>query len=295
MLNHDCVTAKQLADRFNVSVRTIQRDMDSISVAGIPLTATVGSAGGYSIAPAYKIRNHFVKKEDFTIILMALKSLHSGYESSRLDGILEKYLSLSGESSARVFLDYSITKEDRRVLELNKMLERAISIFQEVDFAYRDVHGKATHRTVQPLAMSFKWYAWYLLAYDTGKKGLRTFKVSRIQDMVITGLHFPPVENVKELLRQQEEAYYSCCVDIKVWCHHDSTLLLRENFPDADIETLPDGHCRMNLHVPPSEPLWRALLLGMGGNVKVLEPKKYREELTETARAFFAINDTQLS
>lgn len=295
LLNHDCVTARQLAERFGVSVRTIQRDMDSISLAGIPLTATTGNTGGYSIAPSYRVRNHFVKREDFSIILMALQSLQTGYENSRLEGILEKYLSLSDARFPRVFLDYSVTKEDRRVLELNKLLEQAIEGFQEVTFAYRDVQGKATQRIVQPLAMSFKWYAWYLLAYDTIKEGLRTFKVSRVQDLTITENYFAPVENVELLLRQQEEAYYRSCVNIKVWCHHNSAFLLHENFPDAEIEVLPDGHCRMLLRVPPAEPLWKALLLGLGGDVKVLEPDAYREELAGMARAFVAINDTQVS
>lgn len=84
------------------------------------------------------------------------------------------------------------------------MLEQAIESFQEVAFAYRDVQGKATQRIVQPLAMSFKWYAWYLLAYDTIKEGLRTFKVSRVQDLAITESYFAPAENVELLLRQQE-------------------------------------------------------------------------------------------
>lgn len=295
LLNRDCVTARQLANRFGVSVRTIQRDMESISLAGIPLTATAGNAGGYSISPAYKVRNHFVKKEDFSIILMALKSLHTGYESSRLEGILEKYLSLSGTGSPHVFLDYSVTKEDSRVLELGKRLEWAIENLQEVVFSYRDVRGRETQRTVQPLAMSFKWYAWYLLAYDTGKETLRTFKLARVQDLVITDERFFPVENIETLLRRQEEEYYNNCVDIKVWCHCDSVFLLRENFPGAKMETLSNGHCHMSLRVPPAEPLWKALLLGMGGNVKVLEPDSYREELSEMARTFLAVNDTQVS
>lgn len=112
LLNHDCVTARQLAERFGVSVRTIQRDMDSISLAGIPLTATTGNTGGYSIAPSYRVRNHFVKREDFSIILMALQSLQTGYENSRLEGILEKYLSLS---NARFPASFSITASLRKI------------------------------------------------------------------------------------------------------------------------------------------------------------------------------------
>lgn len=291
LLNNKSITAKQLAGRFKVSVRTIQRDMDSISLAGIPLTANLGSQGGYSLLPEYKLQNQFVKKEDFNIIIMALKSLSTSYKSGPLEDILNKYLALSDASAPSVYLDYGVTREDSRVQLNNSVLEQAVSTFQEITFTYRNVHGMLSDRRAQPLALRFKWYAWYLFAYDVGKKDYRTFKVARMDCLVMTETAFTPPKDVKSLLDAQELKYLQTCDDIEVWCHQRDILALEEYFPEEKKELLPDGHYLMHLHVPPNERLWQALLLSLGGSVKILSPEGYRNTLIETAQKFLSNYD----
>lgn len=92
LLNHKTATAKQLSERFQVSVRTIQRDVESIALAGVPIMATKGSGGGYQLMPAHQIRNQFLKQEDLELIVMALKSLDTGYDNARLKLVLDRYL-----------------------------------------------------------------------------------------------------------------------------------------------------------------------------------------------------------
>ncbi len=291
LLNSNSVTAKQLAGRFKVSVRTIQRDMDSISLAGIPLTANSGSQGGYSLLSEYKLQNQFVKKEDFNIIIMALKSLSTSYKSGQLEGILDKYLALSDASAPSVYLDYGVTREDTRVQQLNRVLEQAVSAFHEITFTYRNVHGTLSDRRAQPLALRFKWYAWYLFAYDVGKKDYRTFKVARMDSLVMTEAAFTPPKDVKGLLEEQEREYLKTCVDIEVWCHQRDIVALEEYFPEEKNELLPGGHFIMHLHVPPNERLWQALLLSLGDSVKILSPEGYRNSLIETAQKFLSNYD----
>jgi predicted DNA-binding transcriptional regulator YafY len=291
LLGNKSITAGQLARKFKVSVRTIQRDMDSISLAGIPLTASSGSRGGYSLLPEYKLQNQFVKKEDFSIIIMALKSLSTSYKSGQLDGILDKYLALSDASAPSIYLDYGAAKEGSRVQQFNCVLEKAVTQFLEISFDYRSVHGTLSSRRARPLALRFKWYAWYLFAYDVGKKDYRTFKVARMDSLAMTDITFIPPKDVKSLLDAQETEYLKTCENIEVWCHQRDILALEEYFPEEKKEQLPDGHYLMHLHVPPSERLWQALLLSLGGSVKILSPAGYRSTLIETAQKFLSNYD----
>lgn len=159
LLNHETVTAKQLAQKFEVSVKTIQRDMESISLSGVPIVSSVGSTGGYALMSDYKIRNQFLKKEDFKLIIIALKSLNSSFDNSGIDTILEKYLALNKEIKPKIFLDYSVTKENCNVQNNNKIIEEGITDSIQMEFDYKNTNGYSSRKRVCPLALKFKWYA----------------------------------------------------------------------------------------------------------------------------------------
>lgn len=295
LLNRETVTARQLADKLGVSVRTIQRDMDDLSLAGIPLRSDLGSRGGYSIDPTYKIKNQFLKPEDFSLIVMALKSLDTAYENGRLESVLNKYRTVGGVNGPSVFLDYSVTKENGSVQTSNKILEDAISRSMQVQFGYRNSVGTASRKTVCPLALRYKWYAWYLFAFDPEKNDYRTYKVARIKNLVVTEIRFESHDDVEKRLLASEREYLKTCETIEVWCSGGSTDELEEYFPEEKKEKLADGNCIMHLHVPPGEKLWQALLLGMGDQVKILKPESYREQLIRTAISFLSNYDIHVS
>lgn len=291
LLNKETVTAKQLAEKFEVSVRTIQRDMDSISMAGIPVVSNTGASGGYSILSSYKLENNFIKKDDYKIIIMALKSLYTGYDNRQLELIIEKYLTMTGEYSHKVYVDYGIAREDSRVQKNNKLAEQSINDMIQITFDYKNVSGILSHRSIQPLALRFQWYGWYLFGFDLDKKDYRTFKIARIQNLRITDIKFDCDVNIEELLRIHDKAYMDTCEDIKVWCHKDNIDVLEEYFPEEEKAASKEGHYIMNLHVPPNERLWQALLISMGDKVKIIEPEYYRQKLIETSFKFLSNYD----
>ena len=295
LLNHKTATAKQLSERFQVSVRTIQRDVESIALAGVPIMATKGSGGGYQLMPAYQIRNQFLKREDLELIVMALKSLDTGYDNARLKLVLDRYLSLQPEQEPKVLLDYSVTKEDEQVQRSNKLLEDSIHRRKQIQFHYRNAQGRVSQKTVQPLALRFQWYAWYLFAYDTNQEAYRTYKVARMRSLCMTDVSFVPHENVQMLLQENDRRYLETCQHMKIWCSPDLLGVLEEYFPDAQRELLEDGGYLMHLYVPPNERLWQALLLSMGKGVRVLEPASVREKLVATAIDFLSNYDIEVS
>lgn len=291
LLNQETMTAKQLAEKFEVSIRTIQRDMDSISMAGVPIVSNTGMNGGYSILSSYKLENQFIKKEDYRIIIMALKSLNTGYESSQLEQIIEKYIALTNGHSQNVFLDYSVAREDNRVQKNNKRIERSIDEHTQIIFDYRNVSGVLSHRNVQPLALRFQWYGWYLFGFDLDKNSYRTFKIARIRNLETTGIIFQYDVDIEELLKRNDKAYTQTCENIKVWCHKDSIDVIEEYFPEVEKRFLDDGHYIINLHVPPNERLWQAMLLSMGDKVKIIEPEYYRQKLIGISLKFLSNYD----
>ena len=126
--NHDNVPASYLAERFHVSVRTIQRDMVSISSIGIPVYAEGGKCGGYSILPTYKIRNSDIRNDEQQMIIKALESLATSYTNDKLKALIEKYNAIiEKEGGQKVFWDFGVTRENDHVQNMNHLLEQAIA------------------------------------------------------------------------------------------------------------------------------------------------------------------------
>lgn len=179
LLNHNSATARELSEKFEVSVRTIVRDMESISLAGVPIVSNIGCNGGYSIYEGYRLQNQFVRKDDFSLIVMALKSLSTGYKNEKLESIIEKYLSLNKDEKQNVILDYSVSSENTSVQLFNKQLEAAIQTSHIAEFEYRNINGYVSQKRVHPLVLRFQWYAWYLFAFDIAKKRLSYIQNSK--------------------------------------------------------------------------------------------------------------------
>ncbi len=291
LLNHENVSARELAERFHVSVRTIQRDMVSITEAGIPVYSNQGKSGGYSILPSYKVKNCNIHQEEQQLIQQALESLATSYANETLAGLIEKYhLLLEQEQS--IFFDFGIARENQQVQKTNQMLKHAIEANALVEFFYRDAQGKETQRLVEPLAMQYKWYSWYLFAWSVPQEAYRTFKVARIRKLQITpGKSDRKHPAVKELMEQSDRAYGETCITLEVEFDKRDTCLMEEYFPDSHIEEWSAEKSRIWIQVPPGERLWKALLLSMGNRVEIISPEACRNELIETAQMFLSNYD----
>lgn len=293
LLNHDNVTASYLAQRFKVSVRTIQRDIICISSIGIPVYALNGKNGGYSIMKNYKIKNMNIYTNEQQLIINALESLATSYSNDALNSLIEKYNTIiEKEGGQKIFWDFSVTKENFKVQNMNAILEEAINNRNYVSFDYKNAQGKKSKQYIEPLAIHYKWYAWYLFSYSKNQNKYKTFKVARINNINIekeksTTIH----EDVKTLMKKSEQEYYNTCIDIEVEFSNDEYELIEEYFPDYPIEKLSDGLYKVTIRVPAKERLWKALLLSFGNHVKIISPEDYKIELIETAQKFLSNYD----
>ncbi len=293
LMNYNNVSARQLAERFHVSIRTIQRDMISIAQAGIPVYSDSGVKGGYSILPEYKMNNQLIKKEDNKLVMKALESLATSYQNKKLTGLIEKYRTIIKEDHYQsVYWDFGVTKENKLVQTMNQQLEEIIPENRIVKFTYRNIQGYESDKEVQPLAIYYKWYAWYLFAYLPVKDEYRTYKVARIRNLQNTKkISYKKHPDIENLMRESEQKYYGTCVPIDVCCKKEDKLILEEYFSDAKLIEMETGDYKMTLNVPATERLWQALLLSFGDKVRIIGPPEYKDKLIDTARNFLSNYD----
>lgn len=293
LLNHEKVSASVLAEKFHVTVRTIQRDMVCITEAGIAVYSNHGKNGGYSILPSYKMKNCDIRRDEQQMIRQALESLATSYANETLAGLIEKYHAVSGDTeSQKTFFDFGIAKENRKVQRDNLILEKAIAEEKLVTFSYRDAKGQETQRLVQPLAIQYKWYSWYLFAWSVPQEAYRTFKIARLSELRVTSKHSDKKhKDVGLLIKQADEAYSDTCVTIEVHFDRKIKSIIEEYFPDSEMEALSGEISRVWIRVPPGERLWKALLLSLGNQAEVISPEMYRNELIKTAQNFLSNYD----
>ena len=164
LMNHGKTSAGELARRFEVSVRTIQRDMDSLCAAGIPIAATAGINGGYELAERFTLNNQIISRQDYSYILTALNGLATATGDRGISDIYEKISPAADENQTGIILDFSVLQEgNSRFLPL---LQTAVSERKAVRFRYTNSKNETKIHTVEPIAVIYRWYAWYLLAYS---------------------------------------------------------------------------------------------------------------------------------
>ncbi len=177
--------------------------------------------------------------------------------------MIEKYNAIiEKKGGQKVFWDFGVTRENNHVQSMNNLLEQAIAERKHITFDYRNASGNKSKQYVEPLAIHYKWYAWYLFAYSPEKEQYRTFKVARIQNLHVNDiLSFIEHGNIEKLMRDSEQAYYQTSIHIEVQFDNEETNLISEYFPDCLAEKLTETTSRIFIDVPAKERLWKALLL----------------------------------
>ncbi|WP_310604756.1 helix-turn-helix transcriptional regulator [Anaerosporobacter sp.] len=203
LLQRRNVTAKELAKRFEVSVRTIYRDIDALSLAGVPVYAKKGRYGGICLLDNFIFDKSIVSEEEQREILAALESLRE-VERGSSEATLSKLSSVFQMGQPKwLAIDFSDWSNQRQ--ELYVSLKQAIIHRKRVQFEYYNRSGEITNRVVEPLQLWFKEYTWYLRAYCVVKEGLRVFKLNRMHDAVVLEESFEQEYSQRILLLEGEE------------------------------------------------------------------------------------------
>lgn len=288
LLNRDIVNANTLAKRFEVSTRTIQRDIETLNLAGIPIISMQGTDGGYGIIDDFKLEKQIASKEDYQFIIAALIGMNSAYNSKKLEITLEKLLSVSrqGKSiSPKVKLDFSVSREGSNIDEYLKIIENAIDKQRIITFEYTNSYGDKTSRSAEPVGVIYKWYAWYMLGYCCDKKDYRLFKVVRMRNLKKLKESFSVKhENIDNLLTKQENQDNRKYMNVKILCKEEIRVSIEEYFPNARITVKEDRNFILQFYALDNEIGWKGLLFTYGNKIKIIEPEELKTEFMLKAK-----------
>lgn len=184
LLQKEKTTTAQLAERFEVSSRTIQRDIDHICKAGIPIVSMQGYGGGLSIAEGYKINQTVLTQDELSAIFMGLKSIDSISKYTYTQSLMEK---LAYEKRAvlseqnRIIIDLASFYQVS-LTEKIELIKQAINNRELIKFQYYSEKGES-ERTIEPYFIMFRWSAWYVYGYCLTKQDYRLFKLNRLSKL----------------------------------------------------------------------------------------------------------------
>jgi len=288
LLNHGKASASELARRFEVSSRTIQRDMDALCRAGIPVVAMTGAAGGYEILDTFRMRQHAATREDYSHILTALQGLATATNDPKVSATLEKLASLTKAADSGILLDFSILREgDERMLQ---QLQAAVRSKHVVSFTYTNADQATRNHTVEPIAVLYRWYAWYLLAYSTVKQDYRTYKLVRMSDLLTTDIAFSREhEEAEAILRTADKTDTRTYLNVTIRCKAEAKARAIEYLRGIVTEELDNGDVLMTLNVVENEHFWLGTLLSLGDSVEILEPEALRLRVLIAAKTMVAL------
>ena len=271
------MTANELAEHFEVSVRTIYRDIDTLSLAGIPIYALQGKGGGISLLEHYVLDKSVLSEREQNEILYALQSL-TVTQVPEADKVLAKLSSLFKKSRTNwIEVDFSPWGSDDKGFSQFALIKDAILSHKIIEFNYFGSSGEKTARRVEPMKLIFKINAWYLQAFCLTRNELRMFKIVRMADVRIT--EDPFTQMIPEPLPgggqlQETQKWIELCLNISA----DGAYRVYDEFKEKEITKNTDGSFTIMATLPESDWLIR-YILSFGSEAEVKSPQYIRDML----------------
>lgn len=275
LLRQDKITAPELARRFEVSRRTINRDIEAICQSGIPLVTTQGRGGGISIAEGYKISSTLLTAEERQAVFAGLQGIDSISSSPISTALRERLSARSGCVPCEDTFTIDLASHYR--LSLTQKMEpikKAVRERRLLVFQYLSAKGEQ-RRVIEPYRLVFQWSAWYVWGYCKTREDFRMFKLNRLWNLEVSAETFPPrplpetgfgpefsgevfhlkaVFAPEQRFRLVEEYGLDCCTR-----NEDGSLLLEREFVNYSY--------------------MREWVLSFGDSAYVLEPEQLRTDL----------------
>lgn len=282
LLQRDSVTAPELAERFEVSRRTISRDVEALCQAGIPIVTRQGARGGIAIMEGYRMDRTVLSTADMQAILAGLQSLDSVSDTKRYAQLMEK---LSAGASSVIsagpafLLDLSSWYKDSLAPKI-QLIHGAIEAGLVIGFDYLSPGGES-QREIEPCYLVFHWSNWYVWGWCRSREDYRLFKLNRMDKLHLTGAGFE--KRAAPLPDLSTQHIFPGGIRVKALFTPDCAWRLAEEFGRDCFTPQPDGRLLFQADYTDQENLisW---LLTFGEKAELLEPTEIRRELAEKIR-----------
>ncbi|MGN7765385.1 helix-turn-helix transcriptional regulator [Paenibacillus sp. 22594] len=281
LLNHEVLSASMLADEFQVSQRTIYRDIDVICAAGFPVVSYQGTKGGYGMMNGYKMDKSLLGSYDVNSLITVLRSLSSVFEDERTQGTIERLQTIGPEHlTTSLAVDLETLRTEPDVLP---HLRTAIAKRNIVRFEYINAENERTTRDMEPLRLHFKYRNWYVYGFCRTRGDYREFRLSRLMNLRLTQESFEPHHEVPEVTACSNKDKQDQLEDVVVRVGPEALAEAMDQFHQVHKQFHADGS--MTMRIPVYKPLsarwlW-TLLLSFGSGAEVLEPPLLRAIIKE--------------
>jgi len=271
---------------FDVSVRTILRDIDAINLAGIPIITYQGVNGGISIAEGYRLDKSVLSADDLAAMISALKGVAASMTDSNLDILVEKLkIPLSSSQlqsldlkTRQMIIDLSPWGGNEPLKEKISLLRMGIKNYRLIEFSYIDADGIRTMRQVEPYSLLLKGQSWYLYAWCQLREDFRLFKLARIKDILLTTRPYHPREVPAEQAPWEDQWQEKArLVELDLLFDKYMGNVALECFGENSIHQ-DDGKIMVKISLPENNWLY-GYLLSFGSGMEVINPPHIRSIL----------------
>ena len=284
LLERGTMTAPELSRALEVSVRTVYRDVEALSMAGVPVYATQGKNGGVSLMANYAFDKTLLSDEEQNQILYAIQSLRAADQP--VDALLLKLGGLFQKQNANwIEVDFSRWGLNRTDSVKFDRLKAALTGRRALEILYCSSSGETNRRVILPLKLIFKDKSWYLQAYCRMAEGFRVFKVNRIVELTVLEECFaPPAEEPPPL--EPDYTTQTSCMRILLCFSPAIAFRIYDEFDRSSIEPQPDGSLLVTAYFPQDD--WVVgYLHSFGTDVTILEPSEMRQFVANYAKAIW--------
>lgn len=297
LINRSMVTARELSEKYEVTIRTIYRDIEAIIAAGIPVVAYQGKQGGFCLMDNYRIDRQLLTLNDMTSILLALKGLNTALKNDNVTEAIEKIESIVPDDKRNivnqqfdnVIIDLSHWGEPKAQKNRISIINNAVAEKKLLSFRYRNLRGEEFLRTIEPMTLILKMNYWYLYGYCRDREDYRLFRVSRMLDCIMLNTSFVKKEkmfNEIDFFNNQTNI-----LKIRLKFAPVAKSKVEEFFADHYFETLSDGSTIVEVDFPEDEWVY-STLLSYGEAVEVLSPPHLRLLIKEKLKKAYNLYKT---
>ncbi|HWS28507.1 MAG TPA: YafY family protein [Clostridia bacterium] len=286
LMNKNTVTAKELAERFEVSQRTVYRDIDTLALAGVPVYTTKGKGGGISLMEDFVLNKSLLSEAEQNEILSALQGLRA-VKAEDAEAVLDKLSSLFNKSTVS-WLEVDFSDWGEHNGEIFRLVKTAILEKRVLEFSYYGTKGERTLRRIEPLQLWFKHRAWYVKGFCLLKHDVRMFRLTRIVDPMLTGEVFAERKLLYETpapIEQKKEHE----IDLKLKIAPEMAYRVYDEFGADMFVKNGDGSYTVSVTWPEDEWVY-GFILSFGEYIEVLGPERVkvviREKLQKILKAY---------
>lgn len=283
------VTAKEIADRFEISQRSVYRYVEELSVAGVPVDVVRGRYGGIFISDTYRLPSGYFTKDEYDAVLNALQAMSGQINDENIATAWEKLASRKKEDRrelsvcGNIIVDGGSWADMGSFSEKMKVCEQAVKDNLCLDIDYISRGGEHSRRIIEPYVLIYKQNVWYVYAFCHSRQDFRTFKIGRIKLARFTGATFERKEISREQIPLNFEYSSEQLTSVTLEIKKDALAYVEELIGVDNVE--PRGDALIATVALPDDDTLVDKILGYGGKVRVLAPDGLKERVRQAALA----------